>query len=299
MEVAGRRFPARSPGSRVRCAIVSSRKRMVSRSSRSPICCETKASRPRVSVIVFLRSAPAASTLGPSTPRSIGSGTKPRARRMKAGAPSRTRITESSARTTIWRARGRRRGRRSAARRRRASSSSAISGSPPRLALVATSAISLAAWRQRSEVGRAGERVQAPASAAAYRRASGRLRRGRARRSARGRRGCAPARSAARAIRAARARPRRISASARRARRVGDHHGERLGLARLAPAQLAPPRLSLRASQMRWKPPRPLSATMPPVANAVGDVGDLGVELRAAARQAIGSAWKRRLAGSA
>ena len=39
---------------------------MVSRSSRSPICCETNASRPRVNVTVFLRSAPAARTLGPS-----------------------------------------------------------------------------------------------------------------------------------------------------------------------------------------------------------------------------------------
>ena len=61
----------------VRCRIVSSRKRMVSRSSRSPMCCETNASRPRVTVIVFLRSPPAAMTLGPSAPRSIGSGTKP------------------------------------------------------------------------------------------------------------------------------------------------------------------------------------------------------------------------------
>ena len=49
---------------------------------------ETKASRPRVTVTVFLRSPPSASTLGPSSPRSIGSGTKPRARRRKAGAPS-------------------------------------------------------------------------------------------------------------------------------------------------------------------------------------------------------------------
>ena len=65
----------------VRCRMVSSRKRIVSRSSRSPMCCDTNASRPRVIVTVFLRSAPAAITQGPSKPRSIGSGTKPRARR--------------------------------------------------------------------------------------------------------------------------------------------------------------------------------------------------------------------------
>ena len=41
----------------IRCAIVSSRKRIVRRSSRSPICCETNASRPRVTVMVFFRSA--------------------------------------------------------------------------------------------------------------------------------------------------------------------------------------------------------------------------------------------------
>ncbi len=68
--------------------IVSSRNRIVARSSRSPRYCETKASRPRVIVTVFLRSAAIASTQGPSAPRSIGSGTKPRARRRNAGAPS-------------------------------------------------------------------------------------------------------------------------------------------------------------------------------------------------------------------
>ena len=40
---------------------------------------------------------------GPSAPRSIGSGTKPRARRMKAGAPSMICATLSSARATIAR----------------------------------------------------------------------------------------------------------------------------------------------------------------------------------------------------
>ena len=40
-----------------------------------------------------------------------------------------------------------------APRRRRASSSSATSGSPPTLALVATSAISLGAWRQPAKSG--------------------------------------------------------------------------------------------------------------------------------------------------
>jgi hypothetical protein len=65
---------------------------------RSPRCCETKASRPRVTQTVAFRCAPTASTAGPSSPRSMGSGTNPRDRRMKAGAPSMTAMTESSAR---------------------------------------------------------------------------------------------------------------------------------------------------------------------------------------------------------
>ena len=46
----------------IRCATVSSKKRIVSGDDRSPICCETNASRPRVIVTVFLRRPPTAST---------------------------------------------------------------------------------------------------------------------------------------------------------------------------------------------------------------------------------------------
>ncbi len=83
----------------------------------------------------------------------MGSGTKPRARRRKAGAPSTMRSTESSARAYDLRARERPRDRRSPASFARASSLSAISGSPPRLALVATSAMSEGAARHAAKSG--------------------------------------------------------------------------------------------------------------------------------------------------
>ena len=67
------------------------------------MCWQTNASRPRVKVRVAFRWPPQASTLGPSSPRSMASGTKPRARRRKAGAPSTICITLSSARTTMSR----------------------------------------------------------------------------------------------------------------------------------------------------------------------------------------------------
>ena len=56
MKIAGGRFPARRRGSTSDGGSSRRGTRIVSRSSRSPICCETKASRPRVIVTVFLRS---------------------------------------------------------------------------------------------------------------------------------------------------------------------------------------------------------------------------------------------------
>ena len=84
--------------------IVSSRKRMVSRSSRSPICCETKASRPRVTVTVVLRSPPRgehARAVGAEVDR-LGHEAA-RAPQKGRSAVDRSRITRSSARTTISR----------------------------------------------------------------------------------------------------------------------------------------------------------------------------------------------------
>ena len=145
----------------MRCRIVSSRKRMVSRSSRSPMCWETNASRPRVMVIVFFRSA-----AGGDDVRPVGAEVD-RVRNKAARAPEIGRravesssTTESSALTTIARswvtirsatagkpplARPRRT--RPAARRRDWRWSPRARGRT-------------AASRQDSEIRRAGERVQ-------------------------------------------------------------------------------------------------------------------------------------------
>ena len=202
-----------------------------------------------------------------------------RAAQMKAGAPSRMRITLNRRRARRSGARGRRRDRRSARGGRRASSSSAISGSPPRLALVATSARSLAASRHaRSRA--AGERVQDQPVQRRIGEHQRRLRRGRARRSARGRRGCARARSARRdstqrALRLA------DLGEARRAGGVGHHHGERLGLARLAPAQPRHRRFVARVAD-QMEAAEALERDDAAGAEAIGDVGDLRVEPGAA-----------------
>ena len=58
--------PARPAGCRSRCATASSSARQVGALSRSPTCCETKASSPRVTHTVFLNQPPRASTGGPA-----------------------------------------------------------------------------------------------------------------------------------------------------------------------------------------------------------------------------------------
>ena len=270
----------------------------VSRSSRSPIYCDTKASRPRVSVIVFLRSAPAASTLGP-----VGAEVDRLGHEAARAADEGGRAVEDRASPNRRRARrSARRARRSrsaiGARRRRASSSSAISGSPPRLALVATSARSLAHRARRRS--RARRRARAgPASAAAYRRASRRPRRGR---------GATLGASAPR-LRAQHDRPRRDSqqralrladlGEARRAGGVGHHHRERLGLARLAPAQARHRRFVARVAD-QVEAAEALERDDAALARGARRSSAISASSFGPQRgQAIGSAWKRRLAGSA
>ena len=75
-------------------------------------------------------------------------------------------------------------------------------------------------------------------------------------------------RSAARGSPAAPASAAVSSTSARAASRSGRHQRERLVLAVLSRAQRRPPRRSSSARQARWKPPRPLTATIRPSPSA-------------------------------
>ena len=106
------------------------------------MCWETKASRPRVTVMVDFSWPPSASVTGPSSASGIGSGTKPRARRSKAGAPARICATLSSARIRMGRSWVTMRSA-TPARRLLASALSTTNGSPAGLAEVATSAVSV------------------------------------------------------------------------------------------------------------------------------------------------------------
>ena len=108
-----------------------------------------------------------------------------------------------------------------------------------------------------------------------------------------------------------RARPASTSAQRARRRDVGHHHRERLFLARLALRAAGRRLAALRASQARWKPPRPLIATISPRAQARHAsrrrdrrrATRLPVARRASASRgpqaghALGSAWKRRSRG--
>ena len=145
-------------------------------------------------------------------------------------------------------AHGRRSGRRRPTVAASRPSSEATSGSPPRLALVATSARSDGASRQRRKSGcpraRAGR-----ASGAACRRASGRRRARPGATLGRAARGFAQARSAGRDGKAARARPAPSLRESLGAREIRDHHGEGLGVARLAAAQVRDRGLVARVAQ--------------------------------------------------
>ena len=79
----------------------------------------------------------------------------------------------------------------------------------------------------------------------------------------------------------------------------GHHHGERLGLARLQPAQPRHRRFVARVAE-EMEAAEALERDDAAGAEAVGDGGDLRVEPAGrSSRQAIGSAWKRRFDGSA
>ena len=80
---------------------------------------------------------------------------------------------------------------------------------------------------------------------------------------------------------------------------IGDHDGEGLCVARLAPAEVCDRRLVTRVAEPGAKPPRPFSATIPPSRNklATSAIGTLSFGPQRG--QAIGSAWKRRFDGSA
>ena len=104
----------------------------------SPTCAEQCASAPSVRQNVFFSSPPTASTRGPRRPRSIGSGAKPRERRIGSSRPSTTRTTESSHGTWIGRSWS---STASASTGSRSAASAAVKqmGSSERFALVITS----------------------------------------------------------------------------------------------------------------------------------------------------------------
>ena len=210
------------------------------------MCCETNASRPRVRVTVFLRSAPAASTLGPSTPRSIGSGTKPRARREIGG-----RAVDDAHHRIVG------------AHHDRApvgDDEVGDAGEAPARVLV------VGDQRLAAEIGAGGDQrdfVAARAPAGEIRRARQRVQHqpmqrrigehqadvGEVRRDA-GREDAAAAGEHDRPRARFQQRALRVAdlGEARRARRIGDHHGKGFGLARLAAAQRRHRRLVARVA---------------------------------------------------
>ncbi len=274
------------------------------------MCGDRKASSPRVMQIVFFSQAPVASTEGPARGSRIGRGVWPRARRMNCGAPIVPwRSTLSSQRATMSRSCS---SSASAMPESRASASSLpiTRGSPPGLALVITSSSSCgacrhalpaglpaASWNSRVWIGVQGSITPSrsrpgatPAICSAAPCCIGSSTIGRAADSSSA---CSGATACTQ--RAAEARLATITANGFSSRCLRSR--------RRATAD------ALRASQARWKPPRPLMATMRPSRSSASvpamaspaiarPCASTKASAGPQAGQALGSAWKRRSSGS-